>query len=303
MPLQLLLGASGTGKTHLLYEKLIASAGAHPRMRHIALVPEQFTMETQRKLVQMHPSHAILNIDVLSFERLAYRVFEERGIGEFQILDDIGKNMLLRRVAGKRKRDLTLFQKNLGRAGFVSRMTSMLCELYQYGVGEEQLRQMISQTAGQPVLNRKLSDLLVLYQAFQAELSERTIPAEELLAILAKVLPETDFLRGAVVALDGFTGFTPVQCRILEEMFRQCRLVSLALTLPREIPLEPVEEHELFAVSKQTVKRVRKLAEMAETPVEVFYAPCGKTGPVRFAGNPALAYLERRLFRYGGEAP
>lgn len=303
MPLQLLLGASGTGKTHLLYEKLIASAGVHPRVRHIALVPEQFTMETQRKLVQMHPSHAILNIDVLSFERLAYRVFEEKGMGEFQILDDIGKNMLLRRVAGKRKEDLTLFQKNLGRAGFVSRMKSMLCELYQYGVGEEQLRQMVAQTGGQTLLNRKLSDLLVLYQAFQAALSERTIPAEELLTILAKVLPEADFLRGAVVALDGFTGFTPIQCRILEEMFRQCRLVSLALPLPQEIPLEPVEEHELFAVSKQTVKRVRKLAEAAETPVEVFYASCGETGPVRFAQSPALAYLERRLFRYGGEAP
>ncbi len=303
MSLQLLLGASGTGKTHLLYEKLIASAAAHPRLRHIALVPEQFTMETQRKLVQMHPAHAILNIDVLSFERLAYRVFEERGLGEFQILDDIGKNMLLRRVAGKRKKELAVFQKNLGRAGFISRMKSMLCELYQYGLGDEELRQLEEQTAGKPLLSRKLADIRVLYQAFQAELGERTIPAEELLAILAKALPESDFLRGAVVAMDGFTGFTPVQCRILEEMLRQCRLVSLALTLPQEIPLEPVEEHELFAVSKKTVQRVKKLAEAAGTGVEVFYAPCPQGVPHRFARSPELAYLERRLFRYGGEGP
>ncbi len=303
MPLQLLLGASGAGKTHLLYEKLIASAAAHPRVRHIALVPEQFTMETQRKLVQMHPSHAILNIDVLSFERLAYRVFEERGLGDFQILDDIGKNMLLRRVAGRRKKELSVFQKNLGRAGFVSRMKSMLCELYQYGVGEEELERLAAQTEGQPLLHRKLSDIQVLFRAFEAELGERTIPAEELLAILAKTLPEAKFLQGAVVAMDGFTGFTPVQGRILEEMLRQCRLVSLALTLPQEIPLEPVEEHELFAVSKKTVRKMQALAEAAGTGTEIFYAPCLAEGPVRFSGNPELAFLERRLFRYGGGAP
>ena len=143
MPLQLLLGASGTGKTKLLYEKLIASAAARPSLRHIALVPEQFTMETQRRLVTMTPNHAILNIDILSFERLAYRVFEEQNLEEWQILDDIGKNMLLRRVAGKKKKELLVFQKNLGRAGFISRMKSMLSELYQYGVGEEELTEMM----------------------------------------------------------------------------------------------------------------------------------------------------------------
>ena len=46
---------------------------------YYVIVPEQFTMQTQKTLVEMHPQKGILNIDVLSFERLAYRIFEEVG--------------------------------------------------------------------------------------------------------------------------------------------------------------------------------------------------------------------------------
>ena len=63
----------------------------YPLKNFIVLVPEQFTMQTQKDLVSMHPRHGIMNIDVLSFARLAYRVFEETGTKQMQVLDDEGK--------------------------------------------------------------------------------------------------------------------------------------------------------------------------------------------------------------------
>ena len=48
----------------------------HPDTNYIILVPEQFTMQTQKELVLRHPRHGIMNIDVLSFARLAFRVLE-----------------------------------------------------------------------------------------------------------------------------------------------------------------------------------------------------------------------------------
>ena len=65
----------------------------------IVLVPEQFTMQTQKDLVSMHPRRGIMNIDVLSFARLSYRVFEETGGGSLPVLDDEGKNLILRKIA------------------------------------------------------------------------------------------------------------------------------------------------------------------------------------------------------------
>ena len=79
MALQMILGNSGAGKSHFIYQKIIRESMEHPDRQYVILVPEQFTMQTQKRLVQMHPGGGILNIDVLSFERLAYRVFEEVG--------------------------------------------------------------------------------------------------------------------------------------------------------------------------------------------------------------------------------
>ena len=59
--------------------------------------PEQYTMATQKRVVELHPRKGILNIDVISFERLAYRVFEEVGASDYPVLDDTGKNLIVRR--------------------------------------------------------------------------------------------------------------------------------------------------------------------------------------------------------------
>ncbi len=81
MPLQFIFGPSGSGKSYQLYQSVIKDSMGHPK-QYIVLVPEQFTMQTQKDLVLLHPRNGIMNIDVLSFGRLAYRVFEETG-GEF----------------------------------------------------------------------------------------------------------------------------------------------------------------------------------------------------------------------------
>lgn len=95
MALQLILGNSGAGKSHYLFEKIIAESMEYPNRQFLVIVPEQFTMQTQKDLVMMHPRHGIMNIDVLSFDRLAHRVFEETG-GEYRkILEDTGKNLIL----------------------------------------------------------------------------------------------------------------------------------------------------------------------------------------------------------------
>ena len=73
MALKLILGNSGGGKTEYMYEQVVKAAEANVRKNYLVVVPEQFTMQTQKDLVTMHPRHGIMNIDILSFLRLAYR--------------------------------------------------------------------------------------------------------------------------------------------------------------------------------------------------------------------------------------
>ena len=103
MSLQLILGNSGSGKSFELYNRVIEASIADPKGHFIVIVPEQFTMQTQKELVSLHPRKGILNIDVLSFGRLAYRVFEELGADKRTVLEETGKNLLLRKVAIEKK--------------------------------------------------------------------------------------------------------------------------------------------------------------------------------------------------------
>lgn len=113
MSLQLVLGSSGAGKSHKIYSTIINDSIENPKQKYIIIVPEQFTLQTQKNMVNMHPNNGILNIDVLSFVRLAYKIFEELGKDPGVVLDDTGKNMILRKIVGMEEDKLMLFKGNI----------------------------------------------------------------------------------------------------------------------------------------------------------------------------------------------
>ena len=139
MPLKFVFGPSGSGKSTYLYQHVIEESEKYPLKNFIVLVPEQFTMQTQKDLVSMHPRHGIMNIDVLSFARLAYRVFEETGTKQMQVLDDEGKNLILRKIAGDYENKLTVLKGNIKKLGYISEVKSVISEFTQYDIGEEEM--------------------------------------------------------------------------------------------------------------------------------------------------------------------
>ena len=113
MSLQFIMGPPGAGKSHYLHEWVTKESILHPEKNYIVLVPEQFTMQTQKDLVMASPNKGILNVEVLSFDRLAHRVMEEAGeVGKI-VLDDVGKNFVIRKVAENKKQELKLLKGKL----------------------------------------------------------------------------------------------------------------------------------------------------------------------------------------------
>ena len=60
MSLQFIFGNSGSGKSHYLYQHIVEESVKHPEKNYLVLVPEQFTMQTQKDLCQVHPRPGIL---------------------------------------------------------------------------------------------------------------------------------------------------------------------------------------------------------------------------------------------------
>ena len=299
MALQFIFGSSGSGKSHSLYQKTVEEAAANPEKTYIVLVPEQFSMQTQKDLVEASPNHAIMNIDVLSFGRLAYRVMEETGGNDRIVLDDEGKNLILRKIAGDYEDDLTVLRGNLKRQGYISEVKSVISEFTQYDIGEEELDRMMEQAGEGTSLYYKLSDLKKVYEGFYAYLEEKYITREEILDLLCERVPQSAILRDSIIALDGFTGFTPVQNRLLEQLLKVCQDVRVTVTIPKnENPYLYQGPYQLFSLSKEMTTKLLAICREKKITVN---DPVWMEGeiPYRFRENTPMAFLERHLFRYG----
>lgn len=301
MSLQFVMGPSGSGKSHYLYKWVTTESLMHPEKNYIVLVPEQFTMQTQKDLVMANPRKGILNIEVLSFNRLAHRVFEETGENNWVVLDDIGKNFVIRKVAGDYEDKLKILGGNLRKMGYVSEMKSMISEFTQYDVSPTSLDAMLEKAEKQPNLYYKLKDIHTVYEGFQEYLKEKYITGEEVLDVLAAATTKSEFLKDSVIVLDGFTGFTPIQNKLLRALLDVCEKMVITVTMDkRENPFQYHHPYQLFALSKQMVTGLLKIAGEAkvkvEEPVYLYDRPV-----CRYRENKALDFLEAHVFRYSKE--
>ena len=298
MALQFVLGPSGAGKSHFIYEKTIQESLAHPDKKYLVIVPEQFTMQTQGELVALHPRRGLLNIDVLSFNRLAYRVFSETGGNTLPVLEETGKSLVLQRVIQEKQKELKVLGGTLRQPGAVSQMKSLVSELLQYSVTPEELARWGEQ---EDLLSLKLRDAAVVYQGFSDYLAEKYLTAEELPDLLCGVIGESRLVKGSTVVLDGFTGFTPAQCHVLEQLFRLCEQVYVTAALDQREDLYRKDgPHRLFHMTRKLIRRLTETAALAgaEVLAPLWILPGEKS---RFADSPALNFLEHHLFRYGRE--
>ena len=298
MALQFIFGNSGAGKSHYLYEHIIEESMKHPEQNYIVIVPEQFTMQTQKEFVMRHPRHGIMNIDILSFQRLAFRVLEEVGEGNKVVLDDEGKNFILRKVAGKTSAELKVLGANIRKPGYISEVKSVISELLQYDIQPADMEEMKDAAEKNSYSYYKLQDIQILYREFENYLADKYITKDELLDLLCCHMRKSRILKNAVVALDGFTGFTPVQNKVLAEMMMYCQKVLVTVTIDRDKdPFCFCDKYQIFALSQKMATALKRIC--MERKISVEDPVCLYQDPVyRFREQPALAFLESELFRF-----
>ena len=297
MSLRFYFGSSGAGKSYQLHKEIIRRAGENPRQAFLVIVPDQFTMQTQKELVAEHPDGVIMNIDVLSFGRLSHRIFEEVGYDNRPVLDDTGKSLVLRKIAASLQEELPVLGGNLNKQGYIHEVKSAISEFMQYGIGVNELKQLTSFAEKRGALYHKLQDLQKLYEGFLNYIQGQFITTEETLDLLRNSLYKSKLIQNSVVVFDGFTGFTPIQNRLIQELMRLAAEVIVTVTLPEgDNPFLPDDEQQLFYLSKKTV---RDLCKLAKEDGIARGEDVTLTGEVhRFQKDGRLAHLEKTLFRY-----
>lgn len=321
MSLQFYFGPSGVGKSRQLYSEIIERSKENPKQNYLIIVPDQFTMQTQKELVELTAQNGIMNIDVLSFGRLGHRILEEVGTEDVPVLDDTGKSLVLQKVASDMKDRLPCLGGLLHKQGYIHEVKSAISEFMQYGISVEGVDELIGFAKGRGALVHKLQDLKLLYKGFLDYIHGNFITTEEKLDVLKRSLEKSELIKNSVVVLDGFTGFTPIQNRLIQEIMVQSLETIVVMTLRAgENPYEKGSEQRLFHLTEKTVADLSRLAVQAgvERAQDVFLLPAGDDRPCppqvqekcrmiynnrhRFTQAPALMALEQNLFRYQTKA-
>lgn len=300
MSLHILMGASGHGKSFTLYGRIIEEAKKRPESRFIIVVPEQSSLQTEKDIVRMSENGGVFNIEVLTFGRMCFRIFDELGIELAENIDDTGKNLIVRKVLDRVANDLAIIKPNR-RQGFVSEVKSMISEFKQYGITPEGLKELSDSLDAGDRLRQKLSDIRLIYEAFEEYIQDKYTTVEDRPEAMLGVMERSSFFCGAVAAFDGFTGFTPVQYRILEKITAAAERVIITATLPEDERYNVISgEEDLFIMSKTMIAKAGALADRLMQPVYYEYLPTDH-GRYRFARSDELDFLERNLFRYNGK--
>ncbi len=294
MALGFITGSAGAGKTRTLLEEMIRQSAQEPERRFFVVVPEQFTMQTQQTLVRLAPEKCILNLEVTSLNRLAYRVFAETGRGGADLMEEIGKSFLIGKIALEKRKEMVFFGDQLTRPENIAEMKALISELMVYGVDPGMLREAAE---GSSKLKLKLRDIHTVYAAFRERLAGSAMTSEEVPERFAAVAADSAMIRGSVMAFDGFTGFTPVQLRLIRAFLPLVRDLYVTVTYDSDrSAVASCGRTDLFTLSIETIRLLTREAREAGVPLlerRVVRRPENAPDPK----EPSLAFLERHLFR------
>lgn len=294
--LKFIFGPSGSGKTTKIHKEILERAKEEPSRNFLVIVPDQFTMQTQQELSSGSETGGILNIDVLSFGRLTHRIMTEVGWEELPVLDDTGKSLVLQRVCGRIAERLPVLGRRMNRQGYIHEVKSVISEFMQYSLSPDDVTKLSDTVGKNSALGSKLADLGIIYKEFNDYITGKFITREGKLDVLRQVIPVSKVLAGSVVVFDGFTGFTPIQLGVIEDIMAKAdeTVVTLVLGSDKNIG-ECLDMQELFYLSAKTydslVKRAEKVGAQILPPDFTDY----RSRPSK------IDFIENNLFRISSE--
>ncbi len=288
--LEFILGRAGTGKTTLLRAQLAAEKTAQA----ILIVPEQYTFETERALLETFGVETANRIRVYSFTRLAEAAFLRYGGQAGKRLTDGGRRILMTLAIEACADQLTLFEKSAASGRMTDVMLTAVGEMKLCGIAPDRLTE-VSALAGDSGLCQKLREVALIYGAYESLVQQTYLdPLDDLTRLDALLAAHPDFFRGASVAVDAFDGFTVQEYRILTHMLRHADSVRVALCCD---DLDTAKR-DLFSPVRRTASRLLRIARDNGVAVA---APVRCETPHRFQ-SAELRAVERVLACGAGEA-
>lgn len=286
--LNLVTGRSGSGKTEHV-RTLLGTLAKEGQEHLLLIVPEQYSYDTERAMLETFGNRTAQKVEVLSFSRLADYVFRTTGGNAGLVADDGTKLILMLKAIHGVSDQLEFYEKYRDDVRLAKELLTIFREVRQSGADLLKLQE-ASEKVQSSVLSKKLKDLSLIFEMYDSLFRKRYADEDLQLEKLCRVLDETQFLRGYTLAIDGFKSFTGQELQLLGRIMEQAEEVYVTLCTSGPSPSM------IFASVEETKKRLQNMAK--ERNIRVFEQRPEKTGIAtgRRYISPELAFLEENLF-------
>lgn len=201
--------------------------GLWPDHRAFLIVPESIKADTERRYLEKYGHSGLMMAEVLSFRRLAYRLFAEAGGLAVDYVSPAGKSMLIQSLIRQHRDELRRFSRFADRPGYAAEVESVLGDFHRYEIRAEDLRQ-ISDQSDDPALRDKLYDFSFIYEKYMDSLEQRGLTdhdqdLDRLQELLAGDENRLRFLRQTSVWIYGFgetRDLTAQEYKIIDGLLR-----------------------------------------------------------------------------------
>ncbi len=275
--LYLMTGPAGSGKTERLYDEL--EQAYREGIPCVWIAPEQQSVQAEREILSRLGDGCNLSVEILNFERLPERVARVYGDLAVTYPDRGALCALLSVLAFEHKSELREYAACAEDGEFIDGLFGLFSRLRSEQIRPGDLRQALdSGRLKSPHLRAKVSDVALLYTAYDAYFDETRRDPRDALSVLAEQLPEKPFFAGKLVFVDGYYTFTGQEYAVLAQILRQAKAVYCTAVY---------DGREVFAGNEACAKRLMRLAgSYQEIPV----------GPYRRSDREELRFLEQKLW-------
>ncbi|WP_143317790.1 helicase-exonuclease AddAB subunit AddB [Clostridium sp. HBUAS56017] len=296
MGIRFIYGRAGCGKSYFCLKEIKKKIESIEENKLIYIVPEQYTFQRETLLLRNVGEKALLRTEVLSFKRMAQRIFEQCGGRVNDRMKDSGRSMLIHKILQQSDEKLLYFNRISKEQGFTDIISDTISEFKKYNITPEIIRDNLKNVEDRE-LHDKLEDLSVIYESFNRNIAENLIDGDDELTILAEKLRSCNVYEGAEIWIDEFTTFTPQQMEVIKRLASQCKIVNITLCMDELNKGNSSEITDIFNVIKSTELRILNM--MKENNIG-YLKPINlnEEEPYRFRNSKELSHLERYFFTY-----
>lgn len=286
MSIRLIYGKSGTGKSEYILKEI--SKLIEKEEKIYIITPEQFSFTLETKLLETVKQDSVINAEVLTFNRMAYRVKSEIGGIIKTDLSAYGKSMIIYDILDKNKKDLKLLGKSAKNIDIISRL---ITEIKTHSITIQDIENAI-QKEDDIYLKSKLQDILCIYIKFEKRIQDNYIDENDKLTILANQLTYTNMFKNTIIYIDEFVGFTPQEYKVMLKLLQVAKQVNITICTDSLIQSQN-KENDIFYTNKKTVSKIIDLANSNGIQIEnpIYLDKC-----YRFKNN-ELKHLEDNLYK------